>query len=76
MRKCKNCIIACFRKSDKDYKGLVRENFIHSKEFSKAKYLNSLCLAYSFIFCPKCGRKIDWDEVGDKIDKKIREKSE
>ena len=74
MRKHKNCIIACFRKSDKEYKGLIRMNFTKLKDFRKAKYIDALLLAYCFTYCPKCGRKIDWDKVGDKIRKKMKEK--
>ena len=40
-----------------------------SKGFANAHYVNSLTLAITFKFCPKCGKEINWDKITENIGK-------
>ena len=39
-------------------------------------YINSLTLAIVFKFCPKCGGEINWDKIGENLDKIRNERNE
>jgi hypothetical protein len=50
-KKCDNCIIGW---DD------LRDGFITESNKDKFKY-------YSFDYCPRCGTKIDWDKLNEKV---------